>query len=129
VRPDSGANSVSRVALTLELKNKGMLECQLIRHLAPLTVNKIMKSLPVQDRVHVFGDKFVYLETRLEIGAEKQKTQFRRGDISFMTSNASICFFVKDCIASPMNHIGIVKQDVKLIDATETGDIMILKKE
>ena len=37
------------------------------------------------------------------IGAEKQQTRFKRGDIAYMTSNGSLCIFIKDSIVTPMN--------------------------
>jgi hypothetical protein len=87
----------------------------------------ILKRLPLRDRVHKFADKLVYIETGLTIGAEKQKTQFKRGDIAYMTSNGSICIFIKDSLVMPMNALGIVKSNLEIIEATQTGDIMILK--
>ncbi|MBI5133457.1 MAG: hypothetical protein HZA83_01975, partial [Thaumarchaeota archaeon] len=44
------AGSVSRTRLMLELKGKGVCECELARHLAPLTVGTLMRSLPVEGR-------------------------------------------------------------------------------
>jgi len=82
--------------------------------------------LPLRDRVHKLADKLVYIETGIIIGAEKQKTQFRRGDLAFMTSNGSICIFIKDSVVMPMNPIGIVKSNLEVLEATQTGDIMIL---
>jgi hypothetical protein len=89
-------------------------------------VGIILKRLPLQDRIHKFGDKLVYIETGLAIGAEKQKTRFKRGDIAYMTSNGSICIFINDSSVIPMNPIGIVKSNLEIIEATRTGDIMIL---
>jgi hypothetical protein len=98
----------------------------MIRHLSPLSVGAILKGLPLRDRVHKLADKLVYMETGIIIGAEKQKTQFRRGDLAFMTSNGSICIFIKDSVVMPMNPIGIVKSNLEVLEATQTGDIMIL---
>ena len=83
----------------------------------------------MQDRVHKFADKLVYIETGLTIGAEKQKTKFKRGDMAYMTSNGSICIFIKDSLVAPMNAIGIVKSNLEIIQNTQTGDIMILKNQ
>ena len=74
------AGSVSRLKLIAEISGKGQAECELVRHLAPMTSGAILKALPVQDRVHRFEDKFVYIETGMVIGAEKPRTQFKRGD-------------------------------------------------
>jgi uncharacterized protein len=125
----SSSYSVSRFSMTLEILNKGSAQCEIIRHLSPLTVRAILKSVPLQDRVHKFADKLIYIETGLTLGAEKQKMQFRRGDIAYMTSNGSICIFIKDSSYRPMNPIGIVKSNIELMEYTNTGDIMILKKQ
>jgi len=125
----SSSYSVSRFSMTLEILNKGSAQCEIIRHLSPLTVQAILKSVPLQDRVHKFADKMIYIETGLTLGAEKQKMQFRRGDIAYMTSNGSICIFIKDSSYRPMNPIGIVKSNIELMEYTNTGDIMILKKQ
>ena len=45
-----------------------------------------------------------------------------------MTSNSSICIFTKDTVMAPMNPIGIVKSNLEIIEYTQSGDIMILKK-
>jgi hypothetical protein len=105
----TNAGSISRLPVTLEISNKGFAQCEMIRHLSPLSVGMILKRLPLQDRVHKFADKLVYIETGLTIGAEKQKAKFKRGDMAYMTSNGSICIFIKDSLDTPMNAIGIVK--------------------
>jgi uncharacterized protein len=122
----TNTGSISRLPVTLEITNKGFAECEMIRHLSPVSVGMILKRLPLQDRIHKFVDKLVYIETGLTIGAEKQKTRFKRGDIAYMTSNGSICIFIKDSSVIPMNPIGIVKSNLEIIEDTRAGDIMIL---
>lgn len=126
MQPNAG--SVSRLKLAIEVLNKGSATCELVRHLAPLTAGAIWKGLPVQDRVHRFADKFVYIETGLVIGAEKQRTQFRRGDMGFLPSNGSICVFVKDAVVQPMNAIGMVSTNLEIIESSQPGDVMVVKK-
>ena len=125
----SSLHSVSRLPMILEILNRGSAQCEIIRHLSPLTVGTILKGLPLQGRVHKFADILVYVDTGLIIGAEKQKTQFKRGDIAYMTYNGSICIFIKDSSYRPMNPIGIVKSNLEVIESTQTGDIMILKNQ
>lgn len=123
----SNTGSISRLPITLEITNKGLAECEMIRHLSPVSVGMILKRLPLQDRIHKFADKLVYIETGLTIGAEKQKTRFKRGDMAYMTSNGSICIFIKDSSVIPMNPIGVVKSNLEIIEDTRAGDIMILR--
>jgi hypothetical protein len=120
--------SVSRFELTIEIANKGSASAELVRHLAPLTSNAILKSLPLQDRVHRYADKFVYIETRLVIGAEKQRTQFHRSDVAYLTSNGSICVFVQDAAVQPMNPLGVITGNIEVFESSQPGDIMIVKK-
>jgi uncharacterized protein len=121
-------SSVSRIPVIIQISNKGTAACEMIRHLSPLCVRIILNSLPIQDRIHKISESITYIETKLTIGAEKQKTHFKRGDIAYMTSNSSICIFTKDSVVTPMNHIGIIKSNLEIIEATQSGDVMTLKK-
>lgn len=123
------AGSVSRTRLMLELKGKGVCECEFARHLAPLTVGTLLRALPVEGRAHYFEAKFVYFETGLTIGTEKQRSDFKRGDMAFMISNGSVCIFVKDASASTnMNPIGRVITNLELIESSAPGDVLLLRK-
>ena len=122
------AGSVSRLKIAIEIEEKGSALAEIVRHLAPLTAGAILKSLPLQDRVHRYTDKFIYIETRLVIGAEKQKTLFHRGDIAYLTPNSSICVFMQDATVQPMNSLGIVTANLKIIESSQPGDVMIVKK-
>ncbi|AFU59158.1 MAG: cyclophilin-like fold protein [Nitrososphaera sp.] len=122
------AGSVSRFKLTIEIANKGSASAELVRHLAPLTSNAILKALPLQDRIHRYADKFAYIETGLVIGAEKQKTQFRRGDLAYLTTNGSICVFLQDATVQPMNPLGIITGNIEVVESSQPGDVMVVKK-
>ncbi len=127
------AGSVSRVRLAAEVLGKGSsaiatAECELVRHLAPLTTSALLKGLPVQDRVHRLEDKFVYIETGLVIGAEKSRTRFKRGDLAFLPSNGAICFIVKDCMTQAMNLVGKVVNNIENIEGVQAGDVIAVRR-
>lgn len=123
------AGSVSRTKLLLELKGKGVCECELARHMAPLTVGTLLRAVPVEGRAHSFEDKFVYFETGLTIGTEKQRTDFKRGDMAFMIASGSICVFIKDASATTsMNPIGKVITNLELFENSAPGDVLQLRK-
>lgn len=122
------AGSVSRLRLVAEVAGRGSAECELVRHLAPVTAGALLKALPVQDRVHRFEDKFVYIETGLVIGAEKQRTQFKRGDVALLPSNGAICFFVRDCTVQGMNPIGKMLANVEMVEASQAGDVLSVRR-
>ncbi len=122
------AGSVSRIRLVAEVVGRGSVECELVRHLAPLTTSLLLKGLPVQDRVHRLADKIIYIETGLVIGAEKSRTQFKRGDLAFLPSNGAICFIVKDCTSQPMNALGKIMNNIEVIEGVQAGDVVALKR-
>ena len=122
-------NTVSRVPLILEISNKGVVECEIIRHLCPITTKLILNGLPLKDRIHKLQGALVYMETGLIIGAEKQRSRFRRGEMAYLTANGSVCIFVKDCQAiSTMNPIGVVTSNLRILESAQTGDVIILRR-
>src|SRR5712692_5366582 len=88
------AESVSKIDLILSLKEKALLNLELKRHLAPKTVGAIIRSLPVEGNAHMMGSSIAFVDTNLNAGGEKLRNQFNKGDVSFMASNGSICFFL-----------------------------------
>ncbi len=122
-------NTVSRIPLILEISNKGVVQCEIIRHLCPITTKLILNGLPLKDRIHKLQGALVYMETGLIIGAEKQRSRFRRGEMAYLTSNGSVCIFVKDCPAiSTMNPIGVITSNLRIVESAQTGDVMILRR-
>ena len=122
-------NTVSRIPLILEISNKGVVECEIIRHLSPITTKLILNGLPLKDRIHKLQGALVYMETGLIIGAEKQRSRFRRGEMAYLTANGSVCIFVKDCPAiSTMNPIGLITSNLQILESAQTGDVMILSR-
>ncbi len=121
--------SVSRVRVLIVVKGKGECECELARHLAPLTVGSILRALPLESRIYRFNDKFVYMDTGLSIGAEKQKDSFKRGDIGFMVSNNSICIFLNDVIGMRFNPLGRVLSNIELFEKISSSDVAVIRHE
>lgn len=101
-------STVSRIPIKIIIEKKEILDGQLIRHLSPLTISHLLKQLPISGGIHYNYDNFCYIQTQLNIGPEKQKKAFSKGDITLMTSTGSICFILKEILSMsyPMNHIG-----------------------
>ena len=123
--------SVSKIPIKILIENKDMLDAHLIRHLSPLTVSQILKQLPFSGRIHYNNDNFSYIQTQLNIGAEKQKKAFSQGDITLMTSSGSICFIFKETtISFTMNHIGkISTSNLELLKNLNPTDVITIKQE
>lgn len=119
---------MSRLALELEIVGKASVQCELVRHLAPTTCRSILNNLPLQGLAHKFSDSFVYFETGIAIGSEKQRTRFKRGEMALLVANGSICIFLKDSSSQAMNPLGRIVQGLDSIESAGPGDVLLLKK-
>jgi hypothetical protein len=100
---------------------------ELVRHLSPITFSKIIKSIPISGRLHFLERNIGYVETGLTLGAEKQKSIFKRGELGFMISNGSICVVLQSIKGINMNHIGHCVEDPLLLDSIDSGEIIFIK--
>ena len=109
-------NSVSAVNLILEINGKSKLLCQLKRHLSPKTVSLISRSLPIQSNAHKMGNSVIYIQTTINSGIERPRTEFKKGDIAFMPYEGSICFFFADSSnVKSMSLIGKIVDNVDIL--------------
>jgi hypothetical protein len=121
------AGSVSTLQLIVEIKSKSKLPCELKRHLSPKTVGSILRSLPLEGNAHFLGQNIVYFETAVNSGIERQKTEFKKGDIAFSPAGGSICFFVSDVITSkPMTPIGKILSNPDALRDAKPGDVIAI---
>ncbi len=119
--------SVSRIKCIIELRDKGSCECEFIRHLAPLSVGSILRALPLEGRV-IIEDNYIGLLTNLSLGAEKQRDNYKEGDIGFMVSNNALCIFTKDVNIKGFNPIGRVLTNIYILKEASRGDVIIIKR-
>ena len=123
-------NSVSRKQLILDIGGKVKLNCDLKRHLSPRTVGTIMRSLPLEGNSRLLGKSIVYFETNVDAGIEKARSEFKTGDIAFLPSTGSICFFVGNVqSAKTMALIGKFHGDVAELKNVKSGDVLSLYEE
>ena len=127
-RSQDGLKSVSRLTVMLEIQGQGLIEYELVRHLAPLTVSRVFNALPITDTVHFYDNKFAYIHTQLQVGGEKPKTTFKSGEIAFLTNSSSVCFFLQDSSVSPMNLMGMAKSSIDMLSECKAGNNLILRK-
>lgn len=121
-------SSVSRIDIKGIIEKKEVLTGQLIRHLAPLTISQLLRVFPLHGSVHYYVDVFCYIQTQLNIGQEKPRKKFSKGDITLMTSNGSICFFLKDATVSySMNLIGKITSTIDVLANLRSIDTLTIK--
>ena len=123
------AGSVSSFQLIVEIKGKSHLTCELKRHLSPKTVGIILRSLPLDGNVHFLGQNIVYFETMINSGVERQRKEFKKGDIAFSPAGGSICFFLSDAILTKsMTPIGKITSGIDTLKDVKSGDVFVVKQ-
>jgi hypothetical protein len=122
--------SVSRIPILLSINNVIDIEGELVRHLSPLTIKKILGCLPISQLVINFQNKYIQINIELNIGIEKPKNIFKKGDIAFSPISNSICIFLNDYYHNnQLNHIGFVKNDdLEKLKKTKAGDILNIRR-
>ncbi len=119
--------SVSKISLILEIKGKSKITCELKRHLSPKTVGTIIRSMPLEGNAHLFGNSITYLETPTVSGNEKARSKFKKGDIAFLPSGGSICFFLRDSEpGKKMTLLGKITSNVDVLKEVKAGDVFSL---
>ena len=126
VKTPPAAGSVSKVECVATVAGKGKGTLAFYRHLAPVTVNAILRSLPSDSRVNL-QPSMVCLFTDLRVGVEKPRTQFARGDIAYLPSGGLICVFLGVARSDrPLNPVGKVESGMEVFDSIARGDVIHL---
>lgn len=113
--------SVSRIPVKIVLEGLGEAEGELIRFLAPRTVEAILRKLPVEGRANVWKEE-VYFEVPIKMGNEKAKKIVERGMMAYWPLGSSICiFFGETQPYSPVNVIGKINKNLELFGKVKNG--------
>ena len=123
-------DSVSRKQLILEIQGKAKIPCDLKRHLSPRTVGTIMRSLPLEGHAHLLGKSILYFETTIDSGIERARTEFKKGDVAFLPSSGSVCFFISDVVSGKtMTPIGKLIDNIDALKDVKSGDVFRIYEE
>jgi hypothetical protein len=103
------------------------MDCEMKRHLSPKTVGSILRSLPLEGNAHFFGQNVVYFETAISSGVERQRKEFKQGEVAFLPAGGCICLFLTDAASpKPMTPIGKILSDVSILKDVKPGDIIAI---
>ena len=120
---------MSGFQLVVEITGKSKLTCELKRHLSPKTVSSILRSLPLDGNVHFLGQNIVYFETSVNSGVERQRKEFKKGDIAFSPAGGSICFFLSDVVLTKsMTPIGKITSEIDALSNVKSGDVLAVSQ-
>jgi hypothetical protein len=101
-------SEISRIPISISLEGIGKARGELIRFLAPRTIESLIHLLPLQGRIAIWKDQY-YFGVSVKTGPEKATLEPSEGDIAYWPMGNSICIFTKKMRPhSPVNRIGTV---------------------
>jgi len=123
------SGTVSKIDVILEVNGRERIKCQLKSHLSPITEGLITRMLPLEGNVHQMGRSIMYFETGINSGIERKRTDFKKGDIAFLPTEGSICFYMDDISdGKPMTIIGKIIDGIDKLSETKSSDVLSLSR-
>lgn len=117
----SNEEAISRVKIKFIIEGLGEAEGELVRFLAPRTVDMITRKLPVEGRAALWKEE-VYFEIPVKMGEEKAKSTVENGTVAFWPMGSAICiFFGESQPYSPVNVLGKVTKNLELFRQVKSG--------
>ena len=120
--------SASRVLVRFAVEGVGEAEGELVRHLAPRTVNAITKRLPLEGRAAIWKEE-VYFEIPVKMGTEKAEPTVEKGAVTYWPMGNALCIFYGESQPySPVNIVGQVTENLELFKQVKSGTKIIVEK-
>jgi hypothetical protein len=112
---------ISRIKIKFTIEGLGEAEGELVRFLAPRTVDMIVRKLPIEGRAALWKEE-IYFETPIKMGEEKAKATVELGTIAFWPMGSAICiFYGVSQPYSPVNVLGKVMKNLEIFEQVKSG--------
>jgi len=112
---------VSRVKVRFLIEGLGQAEAELVRFLAPRTIDYIVRKLPVEGRAALWKEE-VYFEIPVKMGEEKSKPTVETGTVAFWPMGSALCiFYGKSQPYSPVNILGKITSNLEIFRQVKSG--------
>ncbi|MCS7125117.1 MAG: cyclophilin-like fold protein [Candidatus Bathyarchaeota archaeon] len=119
---------ISRIKIKFKIEGLGEAEGELARHLAPRTVDIVVRKLPFEGRAALWREE-VYFEIPVKMGEEKAKSIVEKGTIAFWPIGSALCIFYGESKPySPVNVLGKVTRNVELFSKVKSGTVIRVEK-
>ncbi|MEM3356782.1 MAG: cyclophilin-like fold protein [Candidatus Bathyarchaeia archaeon] len=117
----SDEKEISRTKIKFIIEGLGEAEGELVRFLAPRTVDMIIRKLPVEGRAALWKEE-VYFEIPVKMGEEKAKGTVEKGTIAFWPMGSALCIFYGESQPySPVNVLGKITNNLELFSQVKSG--------
>ncbi len=120
--------TISRLSIKFVIDNLGEAEGELIRYLAPRTVETITRNLPVEGRAALWKEE-IYFEIPVKMGEEKAKAKVEKGQIAYWPMGSALCIFYGESQPySPVNIVGRIIKGLELFKQVKSGTKITVEK-
>ena len=117
----STEEGVSRIKVKFLVEGLDEAEGELVRFLAPRTVDTIVRKLPVEGRAALYKEE-VYFEIPIKMGEEKAKPTVETGTLAFWPMGSAFCvFYGKSQPYSPVSILGKITKNLELFRQVKSG--------
>lgn len=121
-------SELSRTQINFKIAGVGESKGELIRFLAPRTVEKIMRHLPLDGKASLWQEE-VYFTIPIKMGAEKAKPKVATATIAFWPMGSALCIFHgKTQPYSPVNPVGKITYNLDIWKSVKSGAIIRVEK-
>lgn len=125
---ESEEAGISRIKVKFTVEGLGEAEGELIRHLAPRTVDIVVRKLPFEGRAALWKEE-VYFEIPVKMGEEKAKSTVEKGAIAFWPMGSALCIFYGESQPySPVNILGRITKNLELFSKLKSGTIIRVER-
>ncbi|MCJ7762194.1 cyclophilin-like fold protein [Candidatus Bathyarchaeota archaeon] len=117
----STEEDVSRIKVKFLVEGIGEAEGELVRFLAPRTVDTITRKLPIEGRAALWKEE-IYFEIPIKMGEEKAKPAVENGTIAFWPMGSALCvFYGPSQPYSPVSILGKITKNLELFRQVKSG--------
>ena len=119
---------ISRIKIKFIIEGLGEVEGELVRFLAPRTIDTLVRKLPIEGRAALWKEE-VYFETPIKMGEEKAKGTVEKGTIAFWPMGSAICIFYGESQPySPVSILGVITKNLELFSRVKSGTKIRVEK-
>ncbi len=112
---------ISRIKVKFMIEGLGEAEGELVRFMAPRTIDTIVRKLPVEGRAALWKEE-VYFEIPVKLGEEKAKPTVETGTIAFWPMGSALCIFYGTSQPySPVSILGKITQNLEIFRQVKSG--------
>lgn len=117
----STEENVSRIKVKFLIEGLGEAEGELVRFLAPRTVETLSRKFPLEGRAALWKEE-IYFEIPVKMGEEKAKPTVEVGTIAFWPMGGALCvFWGQSQPYSPVSILGKITKNLEIFKQVKSG--------